>query len=550
MIRPLVRSRRTHRPASPTTPRRPSRSLTGRVLEFLEHRVVLTATAPGTITLITPPTGFVLSPAAGDSIQGTGSSQTALAGQPTKFTALASFTVPGSVLDAGPFQANVTWSDGTSNDQATPESLGPGGPEIDVVGPIYGTIGADPNAQYTLRFDDLHTFAQPGTYSFTVTFLTGYAGTPAATATGTVTVTAQSSQGGAIVGHGYNLNATAGVSTLYYEAGTFQIPAADAGHNFTATIDWGDGTPATWGGLSPGGGEDTFSGQHIYAAAGTYTYTVTLYEDGVAAGSAQGTYNVAAAVNTGVAQGQALDKTATAGAAATFDPLATFTMPASMYEAVPSSITVAWGDGSSPSYATSAVWSLEGTQATESVGADHTFAAPGTYTYTVTYANMMTGTILGTATGTVTVAAADPNLIGPIDPIETLHPIAVIDTIFIGPPTEFSLFGMVPGMLTFTPYVPPANLFLTGRPIATTPAPVVTAPTPVTTSAPTASPFAAWLADFDVIFAELSAGLYAVPPQSPFTASPAVADTGSTLMVNPFQVNANYWDAGLALLAT
>ncbi len=389
--------------------------------------------------------------------------------------------------------------------------------------------------------------------------------------TGGATVTADDNMAGSVVGHGYDLTATAGVSTLLWETGTFDIPPSiGAGDTLTATIDWGDGTPDSSGWPSNGTGEITYSGQHIYTAAGTYTYTVTLLDDGAAIGSATGTYTVAAAVNSGVAQGQGVNQTATAGVDTSFSPLASFTMPASMYEAVPSSITVDWGDGSSPSYATSSVWGLQGGQATEAIGADHAFAAPGTYTYTVTYANMESGVILGTATGTIVVSAADTTQGGgqgtippqqpvqpigvtlpigvadpiPIDPIDTVHPIAVVAPIFFGPPIQFSPFGPAPGVPTDQPAAPTTtNLFSTGLPTATTPTPSFSAPMP-------ASLLGAWAAEFDTIFDELSTGLYAVPPSSIFTRANAAPQNSSTLMVDPFRPDANYWDAGLDLLAT
>ncbi len=52
-------------------------------------------------------------------------------------------------------------------------------------------------------------------------------------------------------------------------------PLAD----FTATINWGDGTSATAGTITQPGGTGTayaVSGSHTYAAKGSYTFTVTV----------------------------------------------------------------------------------------------------------------------------------------------------------------------------------------------------------------------------------------------------------------------------------
>ena len=49
----------------------------------------------------------------------------------------------------------------------------------------------------------------------------------------------------------------------------------DAG-DFSATINWGDGTPATAGTVSGGNGTFTVTGLHSYAAPTPATVTVTL----------------------------------------------------------------------------------------------------------------------------------------------------------------------------------------------------------------------------------------------------------------------------------
>jgi plastocyanin len=536
MTRPLAAMPRRHRPASSTRMRRPVRFLTGCGLELLECRALLAA--PTSFAIGLPP-GAIFSPLAGEapggSVQGMGSDQTATAGAGTNFSALASFTVPGSVLDAGPFQANVIWGDGTMNDQATPESLGAGGPAIDVVGPIYGVTGADPNAQYDLKFDDSHTFAQPGTYTFTVTFLTGYEGTPVATTTGSVTVSAAASPGGPVVGHGYDLTATAGVSTPLWTLATFEVPASlGTGHSVTAAVDWGDGTPGRSGWITPGAVEDAFSGQHVYAAAGTYTFTVTLLQDGVAVGSASGTYTVSAGDNTGGVPGQGTDQTTTAGADTTFDRLATFNFPASMFESIPSSITIDWGDGTQAWWASGATWARQGDKATESVAGEHTFAKAGTYTYTVTYADIVTGEILGTATGTVTVAPGDPTQGGSgtaVPPDQSAPPIVVDGPIPLSPPVAFSPIATAPGPQP-------------GQPAA----PTIRATTQTTAPSLAASARTFRAADLDVILEGLWAGLYAGPTST--LAAPTSTPAGSTAPANPLHPDVRYWDAGLELLAT
>lgn len=68
--------------------------------------------------------------------------------------------------------------------------------------------------------------------------------------------------------------------------GTFADPGTADTHH--AVIDWGDNTQTTLNENDPGMDQsaDTFTANHAYGAAGTYTVTVTLYDDD--AGSAAG----------------------------------------------------------------------------------------------------------------------------------------------------------------------------------------------------------------------------------------------------------------------
>jgi hypothetical protein len=150
----------------------------------------------------------------------------------------------------------------------------------------------------------------------------------------------------------------------------------------------------------------------------------------------------------------------------------------------------------------------------------------------VTYANMLTGTILGTATGTITVTAADPAGGGqgtagtpqqPVGPIGVFEPIVV--TLPIG-----------------TTPAPPAV-----QPIAvTTPAPVAsTGRAAVPSSAASAGP--ALAAEFTVFLEDLQEGLFTIP--FPNVASAATPQDNSAPAFDPFHPD-RYWDAALALLET
>src|SRR5262249_6851045 len=69
---------------------------------------------------------------------------------------------------------------------------------------------------------------------------------------------------------------------------------ANPSTDFTATIDWGDGTTTT-GTVTGGAGTFTVSGSHTYTSSGTKSLSVTLADD--APGTAQATAHSTASVS-------------------------------------------------------------------------------------------------------------------------------------------------------------------------------------------------------------------------------------------------------------
>src|SRR4029077_15239505 len=71
--------------------------------------------------------------------------------------------------------------------------------------------------------------------------------------------------------------------------------------DLSATINWGDGTPATAGTISGSSGSFTVSGTHTYSASGTDQVTVTSANDapGTPTATANSTANVAGGTLTG-----------------------------------------------------------------------------------------------------------------------------------------------------------------------------------------------------------------------------------------------------------
>jgi PKD repeat protein len=65
--------------------------------------------------------------------------------------------------------------------------------------------------------------------------------------------------------------------TVNLTGATYTDPGLADTH--TATIDWGDGSPAVAGVVTPGSGSGTVGGSHVYANPGTYMVTVTVTDN-------------------------------------------------------------------------------------------------------------------------------------------------------------------------------------------------------------------------------------------------------------------------------
>lgn len=193
--------------------------------------------------------------------------------------------------DASQYEATIAWGDGTL--------------------PAGGVVNQPPSGNALFNAAGSHTYNTPGSYTtrLTVRDRGGSATTlvsgvpitterlPAAplTADAATVVVADA----AIQAQGATVAAAPGRGTGPVLVATFQ----DSGDleplpNYTATIDWGDGTPPTVGslsavGTSPAGTTVEVRGAHTYAARGTYPITVTIRSAGGAAAVASGSAIVA-----------------------------------------------------------------------------------------------------------------------------------------------------------------------------------------------------------------------------------------------------------------
>ncbi len=174
-------------------------------------------------------------------------------------------------------------------------------------------------------------------------------------------------------------------------------PAATTA-DFTATIDWGDGTavtPSTLIGFSSAA--FVVLGSHTYADEGSFTVTVTISD------VAPGTGTATATDTATIAEADALSGTPTTFAApsgvsftrtvATFSDTLTAAVPSDF------TATIDWGD------ATTSAGTVSGGGGAFQVGGTHTYASPGTYPVKVTLSDDAPGTATATVTSTAHVSA-------------------------------------------------------------------------------------------------------------------------------------------------
>ena len=83
------------------------------------------------------------------------------------------------------------------------------------------------------------------------------------------------------VSGGKSLTGTAGTALNATVASVSDPNAGDTPSSLSATIDWGDGTPASAGTITGGAGSFAVAGSHTYATGGSYTVTVTVTRTGV-----------------------------------------------------------------------------------------------------------------------------------------------------------------------------------------------------------------------------------------------------------------------------
>jgi Big-like domain-containing protein len=203
---------------------------------------------------------------------------------------VATFTDPDPGATAGEYTASIDWGDGT--------------------GPSTGTVSGPTGGPFTVS--DSHTYADEGSYSITVTI------TDADNAANAAMVTDSASVSDAAL-------SAAGISPAPVSGQSFSGPVAtftdanattSAPSDFTATIDWGDGSTPSAGTVTGSGGSYTVTGSHTYTGTGFFTVKVHIADDGGSTADARTTVLIF-----GTAHGGSFvigDRNAATGTAVTF----------------------------------------------------------------------------------------------------------------------------------------------------------------------------------------------------------------------------------------
>jgi VCBS repeat protein len=268
---------------------------------------------------------------------------------------------------AAAFSASIDWGDGTTT-----------------TGTITGS-----NGSFTVTSSP-HAYADEGDNTITTT-VTRTADHETATMIGTATITEIDN----LAITPLNFSANPGQSFTGNLASFTTSYTGNVAGDFSATIDWGDGT-TTGGTVSGGSGNFLVSGSHTYTAGGNDTFRVTVFDDAPGTASISGTGT--ATINFA---GQMVLHSATEGTAiANGTPVATFSDSNGGDTPSDFTATITWGDGTTSS------GTVSGGAGTFTVSGGHTYADEGNDTAKV----VLTHTVdhaTSTVSGSVAVAEAD-----------------------------------------------------------------------------------------------------------------------------------------------
>jgi hypothetical protein len=322
----------------------------------------------------------------------------AVEGGNSSLVILATFTdpgdTPGNLEPVSEYAATVDWGDGSTNDNSTDAS-----PKVFIIQPdpsknLFEVIGEHVYTEESVSLG--------GPYAITTTIhhLSEVAPNPIDTVvTGQTAAVADQQINQVAIGAVPDTTEGAGTGPIIGIA-TFTDPAGNADNEFSATINWGDGTSTTvTNAPSPDGAVNFIfndaagdhysvdSAGHLYAESGTYTINVTLQDDAGSPGALAPvtTPNTTTTVAEAPLTGTLSPPTATEGTSVSNVVLFHFTdadpgAAASDYVA-----TVSWGDGVTESSSISPnITIVSNPDGSFDVVGSHTYLEEGSGTFSVT----------------------------------------------------------------------------------------------------------------------------------------------------------------------
>ena len=349
--------------------------------------MIITTIGGATTTLTSPPGGGVTVVDA--SLMGhNGTLVTGVEGASTGTQLIGTFTDanPGATVadfTSGGGSVVVNWGDGSAPQTLTAADL---------------TALGSPNG-VVFSIDAAHTYTEEGSYPITIT-VTDDGGSATLISSSAVISDAPLTAGAAVA-----LTPNTGqlltdvVVATFTDANTFATAS-----DFTAVIDWGDGSPNSLGAvLSTGGGGFEVEGTHAYANPGSFATTTVVTDVGGSVVTIGGTATVTDLAVTGAVR----NFTAVEGQDTGTIVLATFTDPNPLATVASVSATLpagGWGDGTpgASGHPHRVVQTgITGAGATFEVLGDHTYADEGAFTVNIsvtTSGGVTTALTSGTAT--------------------------------------------------------------------------------------------------------------------------------------------------------
>jgi autotransporter-associated beta strand protein len=298
----------------------------------------------------------------------------AIEGVDTGMRSVATFSDANANSSGGDFSATISWGDGTTS---------------------AGIISNNGNGTFSVLGH--HAYLEEGSHGFSVKIQD--VGGAMASPSGTITI----ADAPLTINSVAPPAATAGTSTGTVSVATFSDANLNPDINdFTATIDWGDGTSATSGAIIDNhNGTFSVQGSHTYSAAGSFTLAVTVHDTGGA--STSGSAPITVSPGAGLRFLSLTPPSPAEGTSTGVTTLATFTNGNPNAMASEFTASIGWGDGGS-----TAGTIVANGGGTFSVQGNHTYAEEGAFTLSLTVHDTGNSTM---TSGNATTNVADVSVV-------------------------------------------------------------------------------------------------------------------------------------------